>query len=155
MRSMPLDVPMFFALYVYVVRVPLEVMSALNCRLLAPETVPPVPPPRVAKITPTSIATTMMTMTPNAIMVFRLIFGAEVGGEAGGGGGGGSVIVLFCIFIPFLNGADVQIRFLGNPELLRLSARFCDHAVIVSAFNCADLESVRLESSARTLHPFR
>jgi hypothetical protein len=75
----------------------------------------------VAKITPTTIATTMMSMTPNAIMVFRLIFfGAEVGGEAGGGGGGGVVIVLFCIFIPFLIGVEVQIRFLDNPELHRI-----------------------------------
>jgi hypothetical protein len=50
-------------------------------------------------------------------MVFRLIFGAEDGGEVGGGGGGG--IVFFCIFIPFITGADVQIRLLARAQIFQ------------------------------------
>src|SRR5271157_3593618 len=118
MRNIALAVPMFFALYVYVVNTPPAVRSSLNCRLLAPATSPPEPPPpRVAKITPATIATTMMTMTPNAIMVFRLIFGVEVGGEAGGGGGGGVAIVLFCIFIPLSYWSRCSNKIFGHSLL--------------------------------------
>jgi hypothetical protein len=51
-----------------------------------------------------------MTMTPNAIIVFRPILGAEGGvelGGGGGGGGGGTVLVFFCILVPFFIGIDV------------------------------------------------
>lgn len=51
--------------------------------------------------------------------------------------------------------ARASVMFLCALEENSIPIDYCGHGVTVFAVNCADSASVRLESSARTLHPFR